>query len=79
MIGSVALEITPFAVGLIPFRRPVGRPEGTAGQTAAIMGNTSAAGGRFEMIAVILAGIIGAVGSIGDRAQIILNARVIVL
>ena len=79
MIGSVALEITPFAVGLIPFRRSVGRPEGTAGKPAAIMGNTSAAGGRFEMIAVILAGIIGAVGSIGNGAQIILNARVIVL
>ena len=61
MIGTVIFNITPSAVFLIPLRRPVHAPEGSAGQIASVDRNTAAAGGCLKMIAIILSGTIGTI------------------
>ena len=61
MIRTVSKYIVPNTIYLIPFGRPVALPEGSACQPAPVHRDTSAAGGSFKMIAIILSGIIGTV------------------
>ena len=60
----------PNAVDLVPFGGAIGIPECSAGETAAVDGDAPAAGGGFEVIAIVLSGIVGAVLRVLHRPQI---------